>query len=119
MTRMPDQSSRLPAQLGCWLIFHSPTLQHLPAFAASFLNAHFCRSATVSTAKPAANISAPNLASSGTPAGRAATGTPAASVCGSETSQPHRKLATQKVAAPETVESMSPRRASCFVCSTR
>ena len=117
---IPVHISRLPAQFGCCESFHTPASQNLPLFAGSALNCHFCRSATVSSSRPPAKAAKPSASVATEPSGgRAATATPAASVCGSETTQPHANEMNQKPKAPELVERMSVSRPSWRVCSAR
>merc|ERR1719276_650013 len=114
---MPDHSRRLPSQLGCWHSRHTPTSQKAPRVAALCLKAHFCASASDSTTSPIANSPSPSTEQPVRIAGTEAAGTDAASVCGSETNQPHAKEISQKLKAPLGEDRRSVSRPSYLVCS--
>jgi hypothetical protein len=105
------------AQLGCCEICQTPTSQKRPRWALSALKRHFCISAADSSARPTAKSVSPATCTG--PTLLPTTGTAAASVCGSETSQPHRKETAQKPNAPRVVERVWSSRASCLVSSAR
>ena len=117
--KMPVQTMRLPSQFGCCEICHTPASQNLLRVDGSRLNIHFCASAADSRARPMTNVAMPVYVTHPPKAGRPASGTPQAIVCGRLTMKPQRKEIIQKPKAPVVVESVSSSRMSRLFCSAR